>query len=488
MWGIIINLFNMEVLKISYYNASALWRGMENIMRKREKKKLLLFKRDDFIEKMKKKNTVTKNHEVVMKNNHKKNIQQLIGITFCFICLVVSINGCSSEEKKHKVDSTAKIQSTKEVEVEEGKVVTDSTEIVAMAGTIVNKMTLEEKIGQMFLVQLEQLDTSKGDYYEFRKFTKEMKESMEKYSVGGIILFARNMEDIDQTKTLIENAQGSSKVPLFISVDEEGGDVARIGNNSNMHTTTFPPMEEVGADYDEEYAYRMGETIGKEIKELGFNLNFSPVADVKTNIYNEEIGNRAFGSDEKVVSKMVTQVVKGLQSQNISATLKHFPGHGSVSGDSHTSPVNADTDLLGLRSVEFKPFKAGINAGVDFVMVSHISVSKVTESTAPACMSKIVIKNMLRDELGFHGVIITDAMDMGAITEKYDADEAAVNAIKAGVDIVLMTTDLEEAYEAVYKAVENGTITEEQINKSVQRIMEVKIKRGLILSDTDLLS
>lgn len=400
----------------------------------------------------------------------------------CIILSLCVLGGCS--ERINKVQET-NLPITKTPK--EGEVVTDSTEIIAMAGAIVEKMTLEEKIGQMFIVNLEQLDKSEGNYYEFRQFTNNMTDSLKKYPVGGIILFARNIESIDQTKTLIADAQKNTKVPLFVSVDEEGGSVARIGNNSNMHTTSFPSMEEIGAMNDEDYVYNMGATIGKEIKELGFNLDFAPVADVKTNEYNTEIGDRSFGSNAKLVSNMVRQVVNGLQDQNVSATLKHFPGHGSVSGDSHTNPVNADTDLLGLRSTEFRPFQAGIDAGVDFVMISHISISKVTENTVAATMSKLVIENMLREELNFSGVVITDAMDMGAITKKYKPGDAAVKAIKAGIDIVLMTPDLEEAYQAVYDAIDSGEITENQIKESVQRIIETKIRRGVILSNTDLL-
>lgn len=405
--------------------------------------------------------------------------------------------GCNAENKnmtetnKPIVTSLQKVEKTKKpMEThlpEEGNVVTDITEIKAMAGTIVEHMTLEEKLGQMFIVNLEQLDQSEGNYFEFRKFTDQMTATMEKYPVGGIILFARNIESIEQTKSLITNAQNNSKIPLFVSVDEEGGSVARIGNNSNMHTTKFPTMEQVGKLDNPQYAHDMGETIGREIKELGFNVDFAPVADVRTNEANTEIGDRAFGDNAKIVSKMVKEVVKGLQEQNISATLKHFPGHGSVSGDSHVKPVNADTDLLGLRKTEFKPFKEGIDAGADFVMVSHISISKVTESTVPAVMSEIVIKNMLRDELEFSGIVITDAMDMGAITKKYKPGDAAVRAIKAGVDIVLMSPDYEKAYQAVLDAVENGEISEKRINDSVQRIMETKIRRGIILSNTNLL-
>lgn len=411
-------------------------------------------------------------------------MRKKIAFVLCILLCTLSM-GCSKGTDPQQTDLSTSIEQTETPDG--GKIVTDQTEVQAMAGAIVENMSLEEKIGQMFIVNLEQLDNSHGNYYEFRKFTDKMENTLKKYYIGGVILFARNIENIDQTKNMITELQNHASIPLFVSVDEEGGDVARVGNNSNMRTTTFPPMEEVGKNEDEKYAYNMGKTIASEIKELGFNLDFAPVADVKTNEYNTEIGNRAFGSDAKLVSKFVKQVVKGIQGQGISATLKHFPGHGSTNGDSHKTPVNADTDLLSLRSREFKPFKAGIEEGADFVMVSHISISKVTENTVPASMSNVVMQNMLRDELKFKGIIITDGMDMGAITEKYDADEAAVNCIKAGADIVLMSTDVEAAYDAVKQAVEKGEIDEKSIDESVQRILEVKIKRGIILSNTDLL-
>jgi len=413
-----------------------------------------------------------------------------------FLCCLVIVavclcSGCGEESSTLKATKkvvTEDLTTPEESEDSDaGSIVTDSEEIEAMAAAITENMTLEEKIGQMFIVNLERLDDSQGDCYEFRECTEAMKESMDTYKIGGVILFARNIESVDQTKTLISDLQDNAPIPLFVSVDEEGGEVARVGNNSNMRTTTFPPMEEVGEMDDEEYAYNMGATIASDIKNLGFNLDFAPVADVKTNEYNTEIGNRAFGSDANLVSRMVKQVVAGIQSQGISATLKHFPGHGSVSGDTHDTAVNADTDLITLRSTEFKPFAAGIQAGADFVMVSHISISKVTENTVPASMSKLVIQTMLRDELDFDGVVITDALDMGSITEKYEPEEAAVNCVKAGVDVLLMSTDLEAAYQAVLEAVEEGSIEESQIDASVRRILTVKIKRGVIRSNTDLL-
>jgi len=377
---------------------------------------------------------------------------------------------------------------TEEPQVEVDKIVTDKTQIVGMANEILNNMTLEEKIGQLFVVNFEQLDTRKKDTYNFTKVTATMREALKKYKVGGVIFFATNIETPAQTTKFINKLQGFSTVPMFISVDEEGGDVARIANNEKMNTTSFPTMEIVGAMANEDYAFDMGQTIGKEIKGLGFNLDFAPVADVRTNELNTEIGNRSFGDDQKLVAKKVSQVVCGLQSENVAATLKHFPGQGSTAGDSHKGAVDVDSDINELRKVSFVPFKAGIKAGVDVIMVSHLSISNVTGSTKPASMTELVMKDILRTELSFEGVIITDAMNMKSVTKYYTPGEAAVNAISAGADMVLMPENFVAAYNAVCNAVSNGTIDEKTIDEKVQRILELKIKRGIILSDTNLLT
>lgn len=440
------------------------------------------------------------------------------------ICLLMMCVGCSKkdtndnnivnkEEQDNKGEETAKPEETDQPEEttapeeseepeetdtngddsetntdeEDSLVVKDEVVVVGMAEDILKNMTLEEKIGQLFIVNFELLDDSEGSYYEWRELTDNMKTALDKYKVGGVTFFARNIETREQTMEFINDLQENSRVPLFISVDEEGGDVARIANNTNMKTTVFPSMEVVGELGDEDYAYTIGETIGKEIKELGFNLDFAPVADVKTNEANTEIGNRSFGSDPKLVAKMVKQVVKGLQSQNVSATLKHFPGHGDVSENSHDGSVNVENDIERLRKIDFVPFKAGIKAGVDFIMVSHISISRVTESTEPASLCSLVMQNMLRTELGFEGVIITDAFNMKAITDNYTAGKAAVTAIKSGADVILMPENLEEAYESVLEAVNDGTIKESNIDDSVRRILQLKLKRGIILSNTNLI-
>ncbi len=392
------------------------------------------------------------------------------------VCIVLS--GC----QKKPVQST---EADLVVETPSGEL----TEVVidGMAKDILDGMTLREKVGQLFIVNLELLDGSQGNYYEHQQFTEEMAKSLNRYKPGGVIFFSRNIENRDQTKKLILDLQENTGIPLFISVDEEGGSVARIANNPNMQTTRFPTMEAIGEAEDEDYVYDMGATIGTEIKELGFNLNFAPVADVKTNSFNTEIGDRSFGDDPKLVAVFTKQMVKGLQDQNISATLKHFPGHGDAEEDSHQGPVNVESDLNRLRSVEFHPFSAGIKAGADCVMVTHLSVSRVTGTVEPACMSSLIIEQILRSEMGFDGIAVTDAMDMGAITDVYTPGEAAVNAIRAGMDVVLMPVDLDEAYNAVLEAVHSGDISESQIDESVLRVIRTKVKRGVIGTDTDLI-
>lgn len=357
---------------------------------------------------------------------------------------------------------------------------TDRATILGKAQEILDGMTRDEKIGQMFMVNLELLDTSQGSYYEFRKCTKKMKQSLQENPPGGFILFSRNIETRDQVLKLIANLQDASKYPLFAAVDEEGGDVARIGGNSNMGTTSFPSMQEVGEIGDTVYTQEIGETIGNDISALGFNVDFAPVADINTSALNEEIGNRSFGDDTRLVSNMVKSFVKGLQGANVSATLKHFPGQGSSTGNTHHSAVNLEKDIGNLRKVDFKPFEAGVKAGADFIMVSHVSISRVTEDTRPASMSEIVMDSILRTEFSFHGIIVTDAMDMTAITSEYSAKEAAVGSIIAGADIVLMPQNYQEAVEGVQKAVEEGIILEERLDESVLRILQVKVKRGLL--------
>lgn len=338
---------------------------------------------------------------------------------------------------------------------------------------IISGMTLEEKVCQLFMVTPEQL-THVSTVVQAGESTKA---SLEKYPVGGLVYFKQNILDEEQIKTMIANSRSYSKYPLFIGVDEEGGSlVARIANNEGFSVEKVPDMQTIGASEDYEAAYQAGRTIGSYLSELGFDMDFAPVADVLTNPNNTVIGKRSFGPDAKVDAQMAAQVVKGLKEYNIKAVLKHFPGHGGTDGDSHEAAVANERTLEQLEETEFLPFVSGIQAGAKFVMVGHISLPEVTGDSIPATLSPAIIGGLLRERLGFDGIVITDSMSMGAITNYYTPAEAAVKVIQAGGDMILMPADFEQAYEGVLDAVRDGTLSEERINESVYRILDCKIE------------
>ncbi len=329
-------------------------------------------------------------------------------------------------------------------------------------------MTLKEKIAQLFLVTPEHL-TGESTSVSYGAPTLP-------HEVGGVVFFAKNIETRDQCTKMIENLQRAAKTPLFIAVDEEGGRVTRIANNANMGTTLFPDMAEIS---DEKGAYRVGNTVGREIKELGFNLDFAPVADMNSNPENQVIGSRAFSSDPRVAAPRVAAAVKGFRDSGMLCTLKHFPGHGDTTTDSHHEATTLEKTLQQLQQTEFIPFEAGIEAGADFVMLGHIALPKVTGNTLPATLSTEIV-GILRKDLHFDGLIITDSLRMNAISQHYSSGEAAVLALQAGVDMLLMPENLQEAIEGVSQAVEKGTLTEARINESVLKILELKRAAGIL--------
>lgn len=397
--------------------------------------------------------------------------------------LVISIfllttSGCSvykAENYKEPSGSNKNdiIDNKKEKELSEEEILNQK------AKEIMTDMTLEQKIGQLFIVNLE--DVNNG--LESMVFTESIKENINKYNVGGIILFQNNIKDREQVKLLINNIQDNSNIPLFISVDEEGGIVSRLSDIPSIGVTKFENMADIGEKKDYNRAYAVGSTIGKEIHELGFNLDFAPVADVITNPNNTEIGRRAFGSNPEVVANMVKEVVKGLQENNVSATLKHFPGHGGSEANSHNEFSYTPQTLEGMRKTEFLPFISGIEEDVDFIMISHISAPNVTGDNTPSSLSKTIITDLLRKELGYENIVTTDALNMKAISNYYSPKDAAIKAINAGADVLLMTPDFKNVYDHVLESVQNGTISEERINESVERILKVKIKRNIVSND-----
>ena len=338
-----------------------------------------------------------------------------------------------------------------------------------------SQMTLKEKIAQMFIVTPEALTQGSA----VTKASSKLKKALETYPVGGIVYFSQNLKGTKQTKKLLKATMGyslaASGLPLFQAVDEEGGTVARIAGNSAFGVRNVGNMSAIGASKKRKKAYKAGRYIGSYLDDLGFNLDFAPVADVLTNSKNTVVKYRSFGSSATLVSKMVSSEVAGLEEEGVLACIKHFPGHGATSADSHAGAAYVNKTLKQLKKRELVPFADQIEEGVPFIMVGHISLPKVTGSYVPASVSKKVVTGVLRKQMGYDGIIITDDMGMGAITQRYTTGEAAVKAVKAGVDVMLMTSSFKTAYKAVRKAVKQGKISEKRIDASVRRILKVKM-------------
>ena len=340
---------------------------------------------------------------------------------------------------------------------------------------LIDRMSLHEKVCQMFITSPEGLwgaSTSAGSSAE---------SAVKNYPIGGVILFAVNMESRSQTTGMLSELQEYSfntcHAGMFTAVDEEGGFVARAAQK--LGTTAFSNMAVYGDSNDYDTAYNIGSTIGSDLSSIGFNLDFAPVADVNISPENE-LGSRIFSSDPEVVANMVSGVVSGLQESGVCATLKHFPGLGAETGNTHNdSFVVIDRTMEQLRQEEFIPFSAGIDAGADFVMVGH-QITTGFGDDLPGDLSYTAITEVLRDELGFGGIAITDAQQMNTIVNVYGAGDAAVRSVKAGIDIILMPNDLGEAVSAVENAVNSGEISEERIDESLSRILSVKDSLGLL--------
>lgn len=338
----------------------------------------------------------------------------------------------------------------------------------------VEALTLEEQVAQMFMITPEQL-TGVGVVTAAGEMTRQ---AIEEYPVGGIVYFRQNLESPKQVKEMLANTQAYSEerigVTMLCAIDEEGGQVTRIGGTNGFSVPQFPYMSELGAQGDVEAVRKTGEEIGSYLSEYGFQVDFAPDADVLTNLANQVVKYRSFGSDCNLVSQMALAQLEGLQSQGVIGVYKHFPGHGGTASDTHEGYAYTEATLERLKSNELVPFQAGIDAGVQMIMVGHISLPNVTGDTRPATFSSYLLEDLLREEMRFEGVIITDAMNMGAITGQYTPGQAAVEVIKAGVDMILMPEDFEAAYQGILDAVKNGELTQERIEESVYRIWKIK--------------
>lgn len=340
-----------------------------------------------------------------------------------------------------------------------------------------DNMSLEEKAAQLFIVLPEALMdgvnrvTAAGD---------RTRAAISEIPIGGFVYLGSNLENEEQVTAMLSNVQAYSMerigLPAFLCVDEEGGSVARISGTGKFNVPAIEDMSAIGQAGELSEAYRVGSEMGAYLSRLGFNVDFAPVADVLSHPDNQVVRLRSFGSDSRLVSEMSRAVSDGLQEQGILSTYKHFPGHGATAGDTHKGYAYTDKSLEQLRACELLPFQDGIRSGVPFIMVGHISLPNIIGDQTPASLSPIIMKDLLRGEMGYDGVVITDALNMGAIVQQYSSADAAVLALQAGADMILMPADFRAAYAGVVSAMENGTLSQERIDESLTRILRLKLQ------------
>ena len=364
---------------------------------------------------------------------------------------------------------------------------------------MISEMTTQEKLAQMMIVALR---SDLSNEKTATEIDRDYAEMLTKYDFGGILLFAGNVVDPAQTVTLIRDSQeaamkSAAGIPMFICVDQEGGMVNRV-----PFGTTGSGNMALAATSDTSLTEESAKMLGDEIRALGFNMDFAPVSDVNSNPANPIIGVRSFSDDPELVAEHVTAFIKGMDSAKISTALKHFPGHGNVGEDSHTHLPCSDFSLEEIKACDLIPFQAGIDAGSDMIMTAHIQFPKIEkktyvsikdgeEITLPATLSRTIITGLLREQMGYNGIVITDAMEMDAIAAHFDSLDAAVMAINADVDILLCPVelykdgevntfpDVDKYMEGLLARVEAGDIREEELDNSVYRILKLKKERDL---------
>jgi beta-N-acetylhexosaminidase len=341
---------------------------------------------------------------------------------------------------------------------------------------MLSAMSLEEQVAQLLVVEL----SSPGTGRALTALDPAGRRRLERLQPGGIVLYGGNIERVEQVRTLIADAQRTARVPLFVAIDEEGGLVSRLRHLGDGVATRLPSAARVGAAGDPLLAYRAGRVLGRELRSLGFNLNFAPVVDVAPPGANPFLTSRTFSGDPELVARLGAAVARGLQNHGVAAAAKHFPGHGSAEQDSHYSRTTATASAERLAAVDWLPFRAVIEAGIDGLMVGHLAVPSLTGDETPASVSAAVL-GAARQELGFDGLLISDAVTMGGLADALGERNAAVAVVEAGGDIVLTPAQPERAHEAILAAVRSGRIPRRRIEESVRRVLRVKLDRAVIV-------
>lgn len=325
------------------------------------------------------------------------------------------------------------------------------------------KMTLDEKIAQMLII-----------YYSSPTYDETLKQTIKEVKPGGFILMNDNISTYQNTLNLVKSMQKDSKIPMIISIDQEGGIVQRLQKITDIEVTNIPSMLALGKTNDKNLAYNVGKIMAQQLKTLGINLDFAPVVDIYSNKDNKVIANRSFGSNSEEVTTMALALKQGLEDNNVNTCLKHFPGHGDTAVDSHYNLPVINKDYNDISKIELIPYYKAIKNNTNMIMIGHIALPKITKDNTPASLSKEIITNLLKTKLKYQGLVITDALNMKALTDNYSDKEIYTMAINAGVDLLLMPNGSRKAIEYIKQSIKEKKITEQMINTSVTKILTYK--------------
>ena len=322
---------------------------------------------------------------------------------------------------------------------------------------MLENMSIEEKIAQMLIIEYD------SDYVD-----DNLKSFLNTTSPGGFILMKENITTFDKTRQFVSDLKENSRIPLIISIDEEGGSVQRLKYLMDASVSDIPFMYNVGLTNNYDLAYNIGGIIAEEVRTIGVNVDFAPVIDIYSNSNNTVIGKRSFGSDAEIVSNMAVRFTKGLEDNGVIGVYKHFPGHGDTDIDSHESLPIINKSLDDLKAFELVPFKSAVKAGAKMIMVGHIAIPQITHDNTPASLSKEVI-DILKNDLNYNGLIVTDALNMGAISDNYSNEEAYIKAIEAGNDLLLIPSDGINTINII-----KDKVSLDRINESTRKILKFK--------------
>lgn len=339
----------------------------------------------------------------------------------------------------------------------------------------IDTMTLEEKVYQLFVTSPDELTGKRGT----EDAEGALQEQLQAMPVGGLILYEANVYTAEQVQGMLSGVKETAKIPMLLGIDGEPGNDEGL-NEFGIAEEAYETASVYGENADAEGVRAMGKKLGADMKQVGFNVDFAPTADVLVEPANTEIGNRSFGTDPLLVSTLVGEMIGGLHESGMMTCVKHFPGLASTTNNTNYTAVTSNRTMDELRQTELIPFSTAIDMGTDMIMVAHLRLPSVVEGDLPVSLSPIFIQQILRGEMGYQGVVIMDSLQKRAITGTYSSAEASVLAIQAGCDMILLPDDLPDAAQGILTAIENGDLSEERINESVLRILELKSRYGLL--------